>query len=36
MAALQAIRVEDFVEGDDYVVRAELPGIDPDKDASDR
>jgi HSP20 family protein len=32
MASLQAIRVEDFVEGDDYVVRAELPGIDPDKD----
>jgi len=32
MASLQAIRVEDFVEGDDYVVRAELPGIDPDND----
>jgi HSP20 family protein len=32
MASLQAIRVEDFVDGDDYVVRAELPGIDPDKD----
>jgi len=32
MASLQAIRVEDFVDGDDYVVRAELPGIDPDND----
>jgi HSP20 family protein len=28
----QAIRVEDFVEDDHYVVRAELPGIDPAKD----
>ncbi|HUZ37784.1 MAG TPA: Hsp20/alpha crystallin family protein [Streptosporangiaceae bacterium] len=27
----QPIRVEDFVEDDHYVVRAELPGIDPDK-----
>lgn len=26
------IRVEDFVEGDSYVVRAEMPGVDPDKD----
>ena len=26
------VRVEDFVEDDTYVVRAELPGIDPDKD----
>jgi HSP20 family molecular chaperone IbpA len=32
MASLQANRVEDFVDGDDYVVRAELPGIDPDND----
>jgi len=26
------IKVEEFVEGDQHVVRAELPGIDPDKD----
>ncbi|HEX5332544.1 MAG TPA: Hsp20/alpha crystallin family protein [Cellulomonas sp.] len=26
------LRVEEFVEGDALVVRAELPGIDPDKD----
>jgi HSP20 family protein len=26
------VRVEEFVEGDTVVVRAELPGIDPDKD----
>jgi HSP20 family protein len=26
------IRVEDFRDGDRYVVRAELPGIDPEKD----
>lgn len=26
------IRVEDFVEDGSYVVRAEMPGIDPDKD----
>lgn len=25
-------RVEEFVEGDQLVVRAELPGMDPDKD----
>jgi HSP20 family protein len=25
-------RVEEFRDGDDLVVRAELPGIDPDKD----
>jgi HSP20 family protein len=28
----QAIRIEDFVEGDRYTVRAELAGIDPEKD----
>jgi HSP20 family molecular chaperone IbpA len=28
----QMIRVEDYVEDGSYVVRAELPGIDPDKD----
>ncbi|HUY49529.1 MAG TPA: Hsp20/alpha crystallin family protein [Streptosporangiaceae bacterium] len=27
----QPIRMEDFVEDGHYVVRAELPGIDPDK-----
>lgn len=32
LAQLHGIRVEDFVEGDQYVVRAELPGVDPDKD----
>lgn len=26
------IRVEEFTDGDQFVVRAELPGIDPDKD----
>jgi HSP20 family protein len=26
------IRVEDYVEDDTYVLRAEMPGIDPDKD----
>jgi HSP20 family molecular chaperone IbpA len=26
------IRVEDAIEDDRYVIRAELPGIDPDKD----
>jgi HSP20 family protein len=26
------IRVEDFVEDGNYVVRAELPGVDPEKD----
>lgn len=26
------VRVEDYMEGDTYVLRAELPGIDPDKD----
>jgi HSP20 family protein len=28
----QAIRVEDFIEAGQYVVRAEVPGLDPDKD----
>lgn len=28
----QTIRVEDAVEEDRYVVRAEIPGIDPEKD----
>jgi HSP20 family protein len=26
------VRVEEFVDGDTAVVRAELPGVDPDKD----
>jgi HSP20 family protein len=29
-----SVPVEDFVEGDQYVVRAELPGVDPDKDVT--
>jgi HSP20 family protein len=29
-----AVPVEDFVEDDRYIVRAELPGIDPDKDVT--
>ena len=29
----QPIRVEEYKEGDHYVVKAELAGIDPDKDA---
>ena len=28
----QPIRIEDFVEDDHYMVRAELAGIDPEKD----
>jgi len=28
----QPIRVEDYIEGDHYMIRAELAGIDPDKD----
>ncbi len=28
----QAMRIEDYIEGDHYVVRAELAGIDPEKD----
>lgn len=26
------LRIEDFVEDDTYVLRAEVPGVDPDKD----
>jgi HSP20 family protein len=29
---LLPVRVEEFTDGGDWVVRAELPGIDPDKD----
>lgn len=28
----QALRVEDYTEDDKYVIRAELPDVDPDKD----
>lgn len=28
------VRVEDFVDNGTYVVRAEMPGIDPDKDVT--
>jgi HSP20 family molecular chaperone IbpA len=28
----RGFRIEDFVEDDHYVLRAELPGMDPDKD----
>jgi HSP20 family protein len=28
----QPIKVEEYIEGDHYMVRAELAGIDPDKD----
>lgn len=28
------IRIEDYVEDDTYVLRAEMPGIDPDKDVT--
>jgi HSP20 family protein len=28
----QVLRVEEFVDGDEIVVRAEMPGIDPEKD----
>lgn len=33
-SALQVIRVEQFREGDTIVIRAELPGVDPEKDIS--
>lgn len=29
---MEAFKIEEFQEGDELVVRAELPGIDPDKD----
>ena len=31
-SAGQMIRIEDAVQDDQYVIRAEIPGIDPDKD----
>ncbi len=30
--SMDPLRVEEFIEGDQMVVRAEMPGIDPDKD----
>lgn len=33
---MQTFRVEDYIDQDRYVVRAELPGIDPDKDVAIR
>ena len=32
----QLVRVEDFVDQGQYVVRAELPGVDPEKDVDIR
>jgi HSP20 family protein len=32
MEGLEPLRVEEFTEGDQLVVRAEMPGIDPEKD----
>lgn len=32
LGATPIVRVEDYVEDDTYVLRAEMPGIDPDKD----
>lgn len=34
VGATPTMPVEDFVEDDQYVVRAELPGVDPDKDVT--
>lgn len=34
LPGLQGIRVEDYVDDNKYVVRAELPGIDPEKDVT--
>jgi len=31
---LQDIRIEDGIEGGRYVVRAEVPGVDPDRDVT--
>lgn len=31
-AKFHPIRIEEFVKGDEIVIRVELPGIDPDKD----
>jgi HSP20 family molecular chaperone IbpA len=29
---MRGIRIEEFKDGEDYVVRAELPGVDPERD----
>ena len=34
MGIAPSVPVEDFMDDDSYVVRAELPGIDPDKDVT--
>jgi HSP20 family molecular chaperone IbpA len=31
-ATMRGVRIEEFADGDKYVVRAELPGLDPEKD----
>ena len=31
-SSFEPLRVEEFTEGDSLIVRAEMPGIDPDKD----
>jgi len=31
-AMMRGVRIEEFIDKDKYVVRAELPGMDPDKD----
>jgi HSP20 family molecular chaperone IbpA len=31
-SGMQMVRVEDYTDGQEYVLRAELPGIDPDRD----
>ena len=31
-AAMRGVRIEEFTDADKYVVRAELPGLDPEKD----
>jgi HSP20 family protein len=30
---LMPLRIEEYADGDDWVIRAELPGIDPERDA---
>ena len=32
LGLMRDVRIEDFVEDSTYVIRAEIPGIDPDKD----
>lgn len=34
MGIVPSVPVEDFIEDDHYIIRAELPGIDPDKDVT--